>query len=761
MNGASTRAVWVATIAAATLIAGQVAGKALRDALFLANFDVTRLPGVVMGTALASLLAIFVASRLLSTLGPLRFVPIALIGSALLHVGEWLLYRSEPRLVSAIVYFHIACAGPVLLSGFWSAVSEGFDARTARLNLARIGGGGTLGGLAGGVLAGGIAYVQTEGTLLLLAGLSIASAVLVLRMPVPARRETTHEGGTSPLRAFAASRYLQLLAVLVVSSAFSAALLDYAFKARAAQAVLADSDLLRYFAAYHTVISLLTVVVQFSIGPLLLSQPRLAYTMATLPFTVALGGVFAAIFPRLGTAAFARGGESVMRNTLYRAAYEGLSNPIPVEERRAIKPMIDVGADRVGDALGAAAVQLAISLAPLAGPATERLGPLLWIAVAVSLAALALTSLLDREHGERIKAELARVSGPRGGETRADLFGTGMIAGLNESMYLSLASIDVRALRAAEASPAATERPSIAVDSPVDSAIAADPLLERIVALRSGSALKVRSTLSTLDAVTLDAATARIVAVHLVRLLARDDLKAHVTRTLERLGPRVSGSLIDALLDPDEEFTVRRRIPRLLGHWGGPIVVEGLLHALFDPRFEVRYAAGQALASIRRRHPLAVFERARVLSAVEREVEVDRSVWDSQRLLDHGEESEGSLVDPELARRATASLAHVFDLLSLVLDYAGVQRSFRALLTDDPALRGPALEFLERELPLSVRKGLWPYLDDRGTRAPTGRPTEQILDDLARAHPSIELRLRDLLGASGEDIIEHKPPPEV
>ena len=44
-----------ALIAATTMIAQQVAGKATRDALFLSNFDVTNLPKVVIAAAIASM----------------------------------------------------------------------------------------------------------------------------------------------------------------------------------------------------------------------------------------------------------------------------------------------------------------------------------------------------------------------------------------------------------------------------------------------------------------------------------------------------------------------------------------------------------------------------------------------------------------------------------------------------------------------------------------------------------------------------------
>ena len=72
-----------------------------------------------------------------------------------------------------------------------------------------------------------------------------------------------------------------------------------------------------------------------------------------------------------------------------------------------------------------------------------------------------------------------------------------------------------------------------------------------------------------------------------------------------------------------------------------------------------------------------------------------------------------SFVDEFLKDRAGQSLAHVFTLLSLVLPTAPLQIAYRGLHTDDPGLRGTALEYLEGVLPPDIRERLWPFLSDR------------------------------------------------
>ena len=61
------------------------------------------------------------------------------------------------------------------------------------------------------------------------------------------------------------------------------------------------------------------------------------------------------------------------------------------------------------------------------------------------------------------------------------------------------------------------------------------------------------------------------------------------------MGPKITGMLVDALLAPERDFVVRRRLPRVLAYLPSTRSVEGLFAALEDQRFEVRFYAGRAL----------------------------------------------------------------------------------------------------------------------------------------------------------------------
>jgi hypothetical protein len=231
---------------------------------------------------------------------------------------------------------------------------------------------------------------------------------------------------------------------------------------------------------------------------------------------------------------------------------------------------------------------------------------------------------------------------------------------------------------------------------------------------------------------------------HVLPLLAWDPVADDAIASLRQIAPRHVGKLADALLDPYEEFAVRRRIPRVLSVCRSQRAVDSLLLGLDDIRFEVRFQCGRSLATIVAAQPDVRIESARVFEVVQKEVAVGRPVWEGRHLLDGLAEGDAdAFVDEFIRNRATRSLAHVFTLLSLVLPAEPLQIALRGLYVEDQNLRGTALEYLESVLPPIVRDPLWPFLEDRRA-ARSSRGHDDIVADLVRSNHSIMLNLKEL-----------------
>jgi hypothetical protein len=232
---------------------------------------------------------------------------------------------------------------------------------------------------------------------------------------------------------------------------------------------------------------------------------------------------------------------------------------------------------------------------------------------------------------------------------------------------------------------------------------------------------------------------------HVIPLLAWDAVADDALIALRKVAEEYVGQLTDALINPNQEFGVRRRLARVFSVCVSQRAADGLLLGLEDQRFEVRFQCARSLLAIIEKNPRVRIDSSVIFDVVRHEVSVGRSVWDSNRLLSQLDDRDEYYADQLVRNRANRSLAHVFNLLTLVLQTEPMRIAFRGLHTEDAALRGTALEYLEGVLPPDIRQRLWPFLEDtRPARAMPARPRDEILADLIRSHESIVLNLEEL-----------------
>jgi ATP:ADP antiporter, AAA family len=640
------------------------------------------------------------------------------------------------------VYLHVSGLGPMLGSGFWLVATERFDPRTAKLRFGQIAGIGTLGGLVGGLVAERVAVVLGVSAMLpVLAALNLVCAVAVRalvrtsevtreRDPVEASPELAAEMPRTGFDVLARAPYLRSLSALVILGTIGAAIVDYVFKAQAVAALGRGDDLLRFFAAYYTVTSLAAFLVQTTLSRSALERLGLAFVVSTPSMALLAGGLGSLVAPGLASALVARGGESMFRASLFRSGYELFYTPVPPRERRAAKSLIDVGFDRLGDAIGGGMVRSVLLLAPAA-----QMPTLMGLSMACALGAILVASRLNRGYLKTLERSL-----------------------LDRAVELDLGDIKDFATRTvvlqtmhAQRGHAITSSDSPGTMSlPLVDDSSSGPLsriLSGIAVLTSRDRAKITALLRGSDGL-----PATLVP-HVVPLLAWDAVADDALFALRKVSEERIGMLIDALIDPNQEFAVRRRLARAFSLCVSQRAVDGLFLGLDDMRFEVRYQCGRSLAAIRERNPLVRITRERTLEVVSREVAVSRPVWESHRLLDQLEDNEPrTSFDDYIKDRTSQSLGHVFTLLSLVLPPDPLRVAYLGLRSHDWRLRGTSLEYLEEVLPPGIRERLWPFLDAGRPATRGDRPREEILAELLRMNESVAMNLSDLReGRTGAD----------
>jgi ATP:ADP antiporter, AAA family len=712
------RAGLYAVTAAGLTVAFQLAGKATRDALFLSTFGVAALPRMLIASAVISVALTLGLTRVMARTGPGRLVPRLFWLSGLLLLLEWALSGPARPIAAVLFYLHFGGLGALLVSGFWALVNERFDPRAARGAIGRITTGASLGGLLGGILPERVGATLSLTTMLpVLAVLHLLAGLLVLWLrrattPQEPSAKRTATPSRSPREIFLASPYLQGIALLVVLTATAEGLLDYVFKAGATAAVSNDTTLLRLFAAFYTGTAVLTILVQvFALRPVMESI-GIARSAALLPGGTSVGVAGALLLPGFGPLIVARAIEIVLHNSIFRAAYELLFTPVSPQEKRSTKLVLDVAVARVGDVLAGALVQSALILGLAAA------APLLGAGLLLAAGALYVARRLHFGYVDALEQNLHRraadlpLASDDPGATLLQSFGAFDLTTLRDGGTSGETVVAPAPAPASRPVPALPRREGLSASNPelVLGALASGPLQSEQV----------------------DAA---------VHLLAWDAVAPRAMQALAPLARTEPGRLVRYLLDPAEDFAIRRRLVRVLGDGDGPEAFEGLLRALDDQRFEVRYRAGRALARMLSQYPRFLVDRERVIGTVLREVAVERGVWEGRQLIDQADDDWSPMEAEVLRDRATRSLEHVFTLLSLILPAETLRLAFHGLHTEDSHLRGTALEYLETVLPERVREKLWPFLEVEQRRLARPLTPEQALQDLLASRESIVLAL--------------------
>jgi ATP:ADP antiporter, AAA family len=466
----------------------------------------------------------------------------------------------------------------------------------------------------------------------------------------------------------------------------------------------------RFFALFYTGAQVLTFLVQTVVARFSLERLGLSRTVMALPLAVGGGAAGALLVPVFPMVASVRALELILRGSLFRSGYELFYTPIPARDKRAVKTLIDVGSDRLGDALGAGTLQLLLWL----GPLTAR--PQI-LAIAVGLAAISawIASRMDKAYLQVLE---------RGLLSRAvELDVAEVQDSTTMSAVLQTTSVPVQAA----AKPA----------EPVRRIAGLDPVAETLAELRSGDAERVLPALTRVEPV---------LVAQVIRLLAWDEVSPLAREALVHQGRGITGQLVDVLVDETQDFAVRRRIPRILARLGGQRAMDGLMESLGDSRFEVRFQCGRAMDYLRQKDRELHVEAARIYEVVGRELSVSKPIWEGHRLLDQRDVMDSySFLDDVLRERANQSLEHVFSLLAVVLEREPLQVAFRALHSEDRLLRGLGLEYLEGVLQSGLGGRLTALVDEAPARG-KGQSDEALLDRLMQSNQSLILELRRKAG---------------
>ncbi len=655
------KATVIAMLGSGLMIAQMVAAKTLRDSIFLSSFPATALPLMTFVAAAVAIAASFAGSQLSSRIAPGLLVPGAFLFSGVMQVGEYLLYAENAQAAAVVIFLHVFALNLLLTSAFWSLMTEHFDPRSAQKAFGRIAGMGTLGGILGGLLAERTAALGSVPMLILFAaGLHFACGfvmwIFTSRYPVtPTREQAVQPALVESLRR---SPYLVQLALLVVTVSVAASLLDFLFKSQATQTIGKGPALAQFFAWFYTATSVVGVAVQTLATPAILSRLGPAIPVRSLPAALALGGGGLLLSFGFAGLTLLRGLEMVLRNSMFRSGYEMFYTPVAAADKRAVKGIIDVTGERLGDLLGSGLIGLLLWLS--AGQSS-----LLLAAVVCAGVALLLARRLEDSYLKALEKSLARQARPLKATEENPLSGISFVAG--SGLLTGLPGHEANQLE-----------------------LLMQPVLRQLVELRSGNEGRIKNALLKMDKVD------PLLCGQLIQLLSTANCAFLAMEKLKSVASQHAGQLADALLDVREKDMIRRRVPLVMAASQSQLALDALTTALKDPAFQIRFRSAYAMRQILRERPGLEFQSDRVWSVLAAELQIDRVEWEERRM------SKGSSANQE--KPGDASVEYLFLLLRLLLPPEPVEMAYRALGTEDRHLRGTALEYLQTALPSATWK---------------------------------------------------------
>ncbi len=360
------RQILLPALALGLTTAAFIIGKTGRDALFFqGSGGLLRLPLVYLNIAAAALPLALLFVKAMKTWGarPAR-VGIFLLAASVMAVAAPILQPGDNMLLLAMFMFIPAIFG-LLFASLWLLASDIFE-RTEKSVAARafskMGAGTLTGGMAGGLIAKGLAPFVDARWLIFLGAVLILGVVALIshihgRFPTNAvsqKNEKKRAGFLSPL----SNNYSLTLLLISMTGALVGLLIDFQFYAAAAGANMGAKGNAGFFANFYILLNFSSLLLQLFATPKIQDKVGVRGGLMVLPIALIGGATFATAAATALSRAVLRVTEGGLRSSVHRSIWEQAFIPVDPTERSTVKIVVDGVAARIAEAIGAIAILL-------------------------------------------------------------------------------------------------------------------------------------------------------------------------------------------------------------------------------------------------------------------------------------------------------------------------------------------------------------------------------------------------------------------
>ncbi len=416
------------------VMAGSVASKAARDALFLDRFRAIDLPYVDISIALivGAVAGIYIRAGERTNLRNLQGG--SLLAFAASALAFWWLAggaggSGQPeggRALFVVIYIWVGVISVLVPTQVWTLANYVMTTREAKRAFGFIGSGAILGWIVGGFATNVlVSQFGTESTLLWVAAMLGIATLLVSYIwrqrpsylgdsDVPATsggvKGVTESRLLASLGEILSSRYLSAIALVTWLAAYVTTIAGWQFKAIAKQNIPDTNELAAFFGTFNMLAGLTALAVQLLLTSRLLRRVGVGVALFIVPVALALTSAGLLVAGTLAAVVAVKSSDQVLRYSIDKATLELLYLPVQASVTFRVKSFVDTVIYRMGDALGGATVLLFAAVAGLA-PAQMAVVCLFLIVAWVWAASVArreyVTNLRDSIHQHRVDVERA------------------------------------------------------------------------------------------------------------------------------------------------------------------------------------------------------------------------------------------------------------------------------------------------------------------------------------------------------------------
>jgi ATP/ADP translocase len=343
-----------------------IVAKTGRDALFFqGSGGLLQLPLVYINIGAASLplALIFVQAMKIWGARPAR-MGIFLLAAVVMAAAAPFLEPGDNPLLLAIFMFIPAIFG-LLFASLWLLATDIFEKtekREAARAFSRIGAGTLAGGMAGGLIAKGLApYLDPKWLIFLGAVVIVGVVSLILhihnRFPtnIVAKRSGDRKAGIlAPLT----NKYSLTLLLIAMTGALAGLLIDFQFYAAAASANMGSKGNASFFANFYILLNFMSLLLQLFATPTIQDKVGLRGGLMVLPLALIGAASFATAAATALSRSVLRVTEGGLRSSVHRSIWEQAFIPLDSTERSAVKLAVDGIGARIAEIAGAVAILL-------------------------------------------------------------------------------------------------------------------------------------------------------------------------------------------------------------------------------------------------------------------------------------------------------------------------------------------------------------------------------------------------------------------